>query len=62
MSEDTEKTEVSETKKPRVKAKYRAVVGLNYGDVRVEAGDVVDDIPEDSLDWLLEGNYIVKVK
>jgi len=66
MSENTESTPVSEEEKPRTKkvstkAKYKALVGMDYDDKRVEAGDVVDDIPEDSLGWLLEGNYITKV-
>lgn len=62
MSENTESTPVSETKKPRaVKDKYKALVGLSYGEKVIDAGDVVDDIPKESLSWLLEGNYIKKV-
>lgn len=38
---------------PRVKRPYRVLVGLNYGDVRREPGDVVDDLPADSVAWLL---------
>ncbi len=63
MSDNTESAPVSDVKKPRpAKQKYKALVGLSYGDVRVEEGDVVDDIPADSVEWLLEGNHIEKVK
>ena len=62
MPENDDKVEVSAPKKkPLLKAKYRARVGLSYGDVRVEAGEVVSDIPAESLEWLIEGNYIEKV-
>ena len=62
MSENTESTPVSETKKPRaVKDKYKALVGLSYGDKRAEAGDTVDDLPKEDIDWLVEGHYIKKV-
>lgn len=61
MSDTTESAPVSD-KKPRAKkTQYKALVGLNYGDTRVEAGEVVNDIPDESLGWLLEGNYIEKV-
>lgn len=33
-------------------ASYRALVGLNYQDKRVEPGDVVDDIPRSAVSWL----------
>lgn len=59
MSDKTKSTPGSD-KKPRTK--YKALVGLNYGDTRVEAGEVVDDIPTDSVEWLLESNCIVEVK
>lgn len=64
MPENEDTVEVSDVvKKPRPKkVEYRARVGLSYGDVRVEAGEVANDIPEESLEWLLEGNYIEKVK
>lgn len=62
MSDKTENGPVSEgSKKPRPNNSYRALVGLSYGDKRVSAGEIVDDIPEVSIDWLLEGNYIEKV-
>ena len=34
MSEEAKEAEVSEEKKPRAKTKYKARVGLNYGDKR----------------------------
>lgn len=41
---------------------YRALTGLNYptkaGERRVEAGDVVTDLPAKSIDWLLERGHI----
>lgn len=62
MSEEAKEPVVSKEKKPLAKTKYKALVGLNYGDKRVEADEVVDDIPADSVEWLLEGRYIEKVK
>lgn len=32
--------------------------GLNYKSKRVEPGDVVDDIPRESIKWLREQGYI----
>lgn len=38
---------------------YRALVGMNYPpDRRVEAGDVVSDIPAKSIKWLREQGLI----
>jgi hypothetical protein len=38
---------------------YRAVVGIDYPpNKRVEAGEVVSDLPGDSIKWLLEQNLI----
>ena len=42
--------------------KYRVVRGLDYGRKRAEPGDIVDDIPEKSLDWLLAQGHIEEVK
>lgn len=45
--------------------KYRVVRGLNYGpeaSIRREAGDVVDDLPEASVSWLLEQGHVVEVE
>ena len=40
-------------------AQYRAVVGIDYPpNKRVEAGDLVSDLPGDSIKWLLESNCI----
>jgi hypothetical protein len=42
---------------------YRALVGLSYGDdSRVEAGDIVSDLPAESIAWLLEQGQIEPVK
>lgn len=42
---------------------YVAQVGLNYptadGEVRVEAGATVTDLPAKSVGWLLDGGYII---
>lgn len=37
---------------------YICLNGMNYADVRRERGDIVDDIPADSLEWLLEWGHI----
>lgn len=38
---------------------YRALVGIDYPpNKRVEAGEVVSDLPGDSIKWLLEQNLI----
>jgi hypothetical protein len=43
-------------------AKYKALVGLDYPpDKRVEAGDVVDDLPPTSVKWLKEQGLIEEV-
>ena len=40
-------------------AQYRAMVGIDYPpNKRVEAGDVVSDLPGDSIKWLLEQGLI----
>lgn len=43
-------------------AKYKVLVGLDYptpkGAKRAEIGDVVDDLPKSSLEWLLRQNCI----
>ena len=44
-------------------AKYKVLIGLNYPpDKRAEPGDVVDDLPQKSVSWLLEQGYIEAVK
>lgn len=43
--------------------KYRALVGIQFPpDRRVEAGEVADDIPANSIRWLLEQNLIEVVE
>lgn len=50
------------------KRRYEVLTGLNYPDPgaedgsekRAEVGDVVDDLPEDSIDWLLEQGHIAE--
>jgi hypothetical protein len=40
-------------------AQYRAVVGIDYPPNKsVEAGDIVSDLPGDSIKWLLEQGLI----
>jgi len=40
-------------------AQYRAVVGLDYPpNKRVEAGEIVSDLPEKSVAWLLSSGFI----
>lgn len=45
--------------KPRT---FRVLIGLNYGDVRREPGDVADDIPPRDVTWLLDQGIIEPVK
>ncbi len=41
---------------------YRALVGLDYPPgKRAEPGDVVDDLPEKSVKWLLKDGKIAEV-
>lgn len=42
-------------------AKYRVLVGIEYASRRVEAGEVVDDIPAKSIKWLREQGLIEPV-
>jgi hypothetical protein len=50
--------------------KYRVLTGLNYTvgegddleDKRVEVDDVIDDLPSDSVKWLIDGGYIEPVR
>lgn len=58
MSEKKSSTPVS-GKKPRTE--YKTLVDLEYNNKRVEAGQVVDDIPDVSVEWLLESNCIEEV-
>lgn len=42
---------------------YRVLTGLNYGPKgkRAEPGDVVGDLPADSLGWLIEQGHVEPV-
>jgi|DEB0MinimDraft_3_1074331.scaffolds.fasta_scaffold143742_2 hypothetical protein len=43
-------------------SKYRALVGLDYPPgKRAEPGDVVDDLPDKSVKWLLKDGLIEEV-
>ena len=42
-------------------ANYMAITGLDYGDKRVEAGDIVSDLPSKSISWLVAQGLIVLV-
>ncbi len=44
------------------KSRYRVLMGLNYGTERVEPGEVRDDIPAQSVKWLLKRGAIEEVK
>lgn len=44
------------------KASYEVLTGLNYGDRRAEAGEIVSDIPAESVSWLLEQNHIKRAE
>ena len=38
--------------------RWRVLVGLSYAGRDVAAGEIVDDIPEESLPWLIEQGLI----
>lgn len=38
--------------------RYTVRVGLNYRGIRREPGDVVDDLPAESIDWLVDQGMI----
>lgn len=50
--------EVSAPESVSYEGKYICLNGMNYGDIRRERGDIVDDIPADSLEWLLEWGHV----
>lgn len=56
------KAKVTSNEKPSTPVEYEALVGMNYGDRRVEEGEIVDDLPEESVKWLLEQGHIRKVE
>jgi hypothetical protein len=41
---------------------YRLLVGLDYNGKRGEAGDIVSDLPEKSITWLVKQDLIESVK
>lgn len=43
-------------------ATYMAMTGLEYGDKRVEVGELVSDIPPKSVSWLREQGLIEAVE
>lgn len=43
-------------------ATYKVLQGIDYGDKRAEAGDIVDDIPTRSVGWLKEQGIIELVE
>lgn len=58
---------MSKDEKNRIKARkgataYEVLTGLDYGDRRAEVGDVVSDIPAESIEWLLEQGHIKRVE
>jgi hypothetical protein len=53
---------VMASKKAAPKPEYRILTGMNYEGKRVEAGDVVDDIPNLDVEWLLHDGHIEKVE
>lgn len=49
---------------PRVKAattRYRVIHGLDYDGKRAEPGEIREDIPVNSVPWLLDGGHIETV-
>lgn len=40
------------------KSDYKVLVGLSYGEKTVDVGQVVSDIPKESVAWLLASGYI----
>lgn len=44
--------------KPKKATRYRVIHGLDYAGKRAEPGEIRDDIPPASVQWLLEGGHI----
>lgn len=42
-------------------ASYKALTGLSYGNKKVAAGEIVDDVPAKSIKWLREQGLIEQV-
>jgi hypothetical protein len=43
------------------KTSYRVLVGIDYLGKRAEAGDVVNDLPRNSVAWLLRDGIVERV-
>lgn len=57
-----EKDEKKPVKKPAPElVNYRALTGVSYSGNHFEAGDILVDLPADSVGWLLAQNCIEKV-
>lgn len=41
---------------------YRVLTGVKYHGKKAEAGDLVDDLPEGSVEWLLNDGHIEKAE
>ena len=41
---------------------YKVLVVMEYGKVRREPGDIADDVPKQSVSWLLEQGAIEPVE
>lgn len=42
-------------------ANYKAMTGLDYGNKRVEEGEIVSDLPAKSISWLVSQGLVVLV-
>lgn len=40
--------------------KFLCLIGMNYGQRRVEPGETVSDVPKQSVHWLLEQGVIAQ--
>lgn len=47
--------------RPSSDVSYRVLVGLDYMGIRREPGEIVSDLPPESIAWLLERVYIEPV-
>lgn len=43
-------------------ANYKVLTGIDYSGKRAEAGDVISDLPNRSVSWLLEQGIIEKIE
>lgn len=64
METKAKKPKTTKTKEPA--GAYKALVGFNYptasGEVRVEPGQVVSDLPERSVSWLVRDGVVAPVE